>query len=66
MASNDDFDAQMRKMISESGALKEALSLDGMLQISRSLGDAAAANKLGWWAIYKKDKDGTVNWIFGS
>ncbi|TJW39835.1 MAG: hypothetical protein E5W83_30015 [Mesorhizobium sp.] len=64
MAIRDEDDREIRKMLADTGLLKELMSLDGVMRVSERLNDIRGG--LGWWFITKKDKDGTIYTIFGS
>lgn len=56
-------DREIQKMLADSGAVKELMTLDGVMRVAERLGEIRGG--LSWWVLYKKDKDGTTNWFFG-
>jgi hypothetical protein len=57
-------DREIQKMLSDTGVLKELMSLDGVMRISERLADIRGG--LSWWVFRKKDKDGGTYTLFGS
>ncbi|HYJ29527.1 MAG TPA: hypothetical protein VEW25_04220 [Allosphingosinicella sp.] len=65
MAVRDETDREIQRMISESGLIKEILTVDGAISIAERLGaNQGGGTQLSWWAIYRRNGD-TINWIFG-
>ena len=64
MASRDEDDQEVQRMLRDSGVLKELMSLDGVMRISDRLNDLRGG--LSWWVFRKKDKDGGTYTLFGS
>ena len=61
-----DSDEAMR-LIRELELFKNGLTIKSMLRVAEGLSDLKGnGNALGWWFIFKKGSDGTINWIFGS
>jgi hypothetical protein len=58
-------DREVQKLISDSGLMKEVLTLDGLLRLAERLGsEGGGVEGRSWWAIYRKKGD-EINWICG-
>jgi hypothetical protein len=64
MAVRDETDREIQRMVTESGLVKEILTVDGAISIAERLGTNQGGAQLSWWVIYRRKGD-TVNWIFG-